>query len=128
LVALESAAIDAEFQLQEPGLTSDRVKEPAIALPRRTDLDDASLAPISLGEFAKIVNAIDNPLQDVSVPATRLARPSDAFPRMPAPPVRLPRHARRAPNFGDVQITFALFFHRRRIVRFPLDRWTSGQD
>ena len=57
---------------------------------RRTDLDDAPLAPIGLGEFAQLVNAIDDSLQDAAVPAARLAVAADAIARVPARGRRLP--------------------------------------
>src|SRR6266436_1239375 len=72
LVALERAAIDTELELQQPGLAGDRMKEPAVRLSRRTNYDDASLAPVGFGKLPQFLNAIDDSLQNAAIPAARL--------------------------------------------------------
>src|SRR5262245_36643491 len=60
IVAFERAAIDAEFELQEPRFAGDGMKEPAVTLLRRADLDDAAFAPVGFGKIAQHLNAIDD--------------------------------------------------------------------
>ena len=62
------------------------------------------------GEFAQLVNTIDEFFQNLAVPAARLARAADAIAGMPEAAVGLPGHFGGLADFGDLEVVVAFLF------------------
>ena len=128
LLAAERVLLRAELHLEQPRLAGDGVKEPAVALLRRGDLDHAAVVPVGLAELARLVDAIDDARQYLAIPANRLSLASHAVPGVPASPVGLPRHLRLAAHVADVETPGLRGGGLLRIERHPLLVRPRGED
>ena len=67
-------------------------------------LDHAAAVPVGVAELAQLVDPIDDLLQDLSVPTTRLPFASHAVAGVPLPAVHLPGHFDLAADVRDIQV------------------------
>src|SRR5262245_22714986 len=104
------------------------MEEPAVRLLYSTNLDDTTLAPGGLREFADLMNAIDDLYENSPVPPARLAVAADSIARMPAATVALPRHADRLADFGDIDVAVTFLQFVGPIVGLAFGMWPCGED
>src|SRR5262245_31825679 len=93
------------------------MKEPAVRLCFSGNFHYTPIVPIRRAEELSSFNAVDDFLQDFSIPATRLAFASYAINHMPAPAVSFPRHLCLLADFGDFQVGRPLRLSRGKIMR-----------
>ncbi len=127
-VALEDVPRGAELHLQQPLLAGDRVEEPPLGLLRRGNFDDAAGVPVRLAEqVRRLLDAIDNVVEDAAVPAAGIAGAADALAGVPAAAVDFPGHFCRAADVDDFAVAFADGRRGGEIVDRPLHERSRRQ-
>src|SRR5262245_32213791 len=96
-----------------------QVQEPSLAFSRGGNLDDGALAPVGVTEVPKLMDEVDDPIHDATIPSRLCSRGGDSLQAMPAPAVRLPRHAGISADGLQSHVALARLLIRRRIVFRP---------
>src|SRR5206468_1654284 len=105
-----------------------QMHKPSLAFAWGGNLDNRALAPIGLAEIPKLIEPVDDPIDDAALPARFRSGGRDALDRVPTPAVDFPRHAGILTDCLQCHVSFAGFLRRRRIVLRPFDVRTRGQD
>src|SRR5260370_33227580 len=92
------------------------MQKPSLAFARRGDFDNGSLAPIGIAEISKLVDSIDDPVDNFAFPARFRPGSSHALGGMPAMAIGFPRHAGILTDFLQSDVAGARFLCRSRIV------------
>src|SRR5207249_1249850 len=104
-----------------------QMHKPSLAFAWGGNLDNRALAPIGLAEIPKLIEPVDDPIDDAAFPARFRSGSREALDGVPTPAVDFPRHAGILTDRFQGHISFPRFFRRRRIVLRPFDVRARGQ-